>query len=43
MPDIAHLLDVSQDCVRDVIHAFNNEGFPALEPKWSGGATQDDR
>jgi hypothetical protein len=23
--------------VRDVIHAFNEEGFAALDPKWSGG------
>ena len=38
VPDIAHLLDVSADYVRDVIHAFNGEGFPALDPKWSGGA-----
>jgi transposase len=28
---------VSQDYVRDVIHAFNERGFAALDPKWSGG------
>ena len=37
-PDIAHLLKVSEDYVRDVIHAFNERGFDALDPKWSGGA-----
>ena len=25
------------DYVRDVIHAFNERGFDALNPKWSGG------
>lgn len=35
--DIAHLLKVSDDYVRDVIHAFNERGFAALDPKWSGG------
>src|SRR3954451_18456441 len=35
--DIAHLLTVSDDYVRDVIHAFNERGFEALDPKWSGG------
>jgi transposase len=38
VPDIAHLLNASQDYVRDVIHAFNTEGFGALNPKWNGGA-----
>jgi len=37
VPDIAHLLDCSQEYVRDVIHAFNQLGFGALDPKWSGG------
>jgi transposase len=36
-PDIAHLLDCSPEYVRGVIHAFNKSGFPALDPKWSGG------
>src|SRR5579859_5683343 len=36
-PDIAHLLDCSQEYVRTVIHAFNESGFAALDPKWSGG------
>jgi transposase len=36
-PDIAYLLKVSDDYVRDVIHAFNDRGFDALDPKWSGG------
>ena len=38
VPDIAHLLKVSEDYVRDVIHAFNERGFDALDPKWNGGA-----
>src|SRR6266513_3009764 len=36
-PDIAHLLDCSQEYVRGVIHDFNDIGFGALDPKWSGG------
>jgi transposase len=35
--DITGLLQVSADYVRDVIHAFNERGFDALDPKWSGG------
>jgi transposase len=35
--DIAHLLRVSPDYVRGVIHAFNERGFDALDPKWAGG------
>jgi transposase len=35
--DITSLLQVSEDYVRDVIHAFNERGFDALDPKWSGG------
>jgi transposase len=37
VPDIAHLLDCSPEYVRTVIHAFNQSGFAALDPKWSGG------
>jgi transposase len=37
VPDIAHLLDCSPEYVRGVIHAFNETGFKALDPKWSGG------
>lgn len=36
--DIVSLMQVSEDYVRDVIHAFNERGFDALDPKWSGGA-----
>lgn len=36
-PDIAQLLDCSQEYVRGVIHDFNGIGFKALDPKWSGG------
>jgi transposase len=35
--DITSLMQVSEDYVRDVIHAFNERGFDALDPKWSGG------
>jgi transposase len=35
--DITSLLQVSPDYVRDVIHAFNERGFDALDPKWNGG------
>ena len=35
--DITLLLQVSEDYVRDVIHAFNERGFDALDPKPSGG------
>lgn len=35
--DITSLMQVSADYVRDVIHAFNDRGFDALDPKWSGG------
>lgn len=37
VPDIAHLLDCSPEYVRGVIHDFNDIGFKALDPKWSGG------
>ena len=37
VPDIAHLLGCSAEYVRTVIHAFNESGFVALDPKWSGG------
>jgi hypothetical protein len=42
-PDIAHLLKVSVDYVRDVIHAFNERGFEALDPKMERGRTAQDR
>ncbi|MCD2114861.1 helix-turn-helix domain-containing protein [Rhodococcus rhodochrous] len=35
--DITSLMQVSDDYVRDVIHAFNEYGFEALHPKWNGG------
>ncbi|WP_406729089.1 IS630 family transposase [Streptomyces sp. GD-15H] len=35
--DITSLMQVGEDDVRDVIHAFNERGFDALDPKWSGG------
>ncbi|MGW7201802.1 IS630 family transposase [Streptomyces chryseus] len=35
--DITSLMQVGEDYVRDVMHAFNERGFDALDPKWSGG------
>jgi transposase len=37
VPDIVHLLDCSPEYARGVIHDFNDIGFKALDPKWSGG------
>lgn len=34
---IAKLMQVSEPYVRQVIHDFNDHGFGALDPKWSGG------
>ncbi|WP_446220609.1 helix-turn-helix domain-containing protein [Micromonospora sp. IBHARD004] len=31
--DITSLMRVGEDCVRDFIHAFNERGFDALDPK----------
>jgi transposase len=35
--DIVSLMQVSEDYMCDVIHAFNERGFDALDPKPSGG------
>ncbi|WP_351231375.1 helix-turn-helix domain-containing protein [Streptomyces sp. NPDC002133] len=40
--DITTLMQVGEDYVREVIHAFNERGFDALDPKWSG-TPQDDQ
>ncbi|WP_063917860.1 helix-turn-helix domain-containing protein [Nocardia africana] len=42
VPLIAKLMQVSEDYVREVIHAFNEKGFAALDPKWSGGQAEQD-
>ncbi|TDD58370.1 IS630 family transposase [Actinomadura rubrisoli] len=34
---IKTLTQVSDDYVRSVVHAFNERGFDALDPKWSAG------
>ena len=34
---IAKVMQVSEAYVRQVIHDFNEHGFGALDPKWSGG------
>ncbi|MBM7790046.1 helix-turn-helix domain-containing protein [Tenggerimyces flavus] len=35
--EIAVMFAASDGYVREVIHAFNESGFAALNPKWSGG------
>jgi transposase len=37
VPAIAQLVQADQDTVRDVIHAFNQQGLAALDPRWAGG------
>lgn len=37
VPAIARLVAADEDTVRDVIHAFNDKGLEALDPKWAGG------
>ncbi|HWO65767.1 MAG TPA: helix-turn-helix domain-containing protein, partial [Umezawaea sp.] len=37
VPSIARLLAAHEDTVRDVIHAFNERGLAALDPRWAGG------
>jgi transposase len=34
---IARLVAAHEDTVRDVIHAFNEQGLAALNPRWAGG------
>src|SRR3954454_1497287 len=34
---IARLVGADEDTVRDVIHAFNERGLAALDPRWAGG------
>ncbi len=35
--DTTSLMQISDDYVRNVIHAFNEQGFEAVHPKWNGG------
>jgi transposase len=37
VPAIARLVRAHEDTVRDVIHAFNQLGLTALDPRWAGG------
>jgi transposase len=37
VPAIARLVAADEDTVRDVIHAFNDKGLAALDPRWAGG------
>ena len=34
---IARLVAADEDTVRDVVHAFNEKGLAALDPRWAGG------
>ena len=36
LPAIARLVQADDDTVRDVIHAFNQMGLDALDPRWAG-------
>jgi hypothetical protein len=35
--DAAAMFAMTAAYAREVIHAFNDQGFAALDPKWSGG------
>jgi transposase len=37
VPAIARLVAADEDTVRDVVHAFNEKGLAALDPRWAGG------
>ncbi len=37
VPAIARLVAAHEDTVRDVIHAFNQQGLDALDPRRAGG------
>jgi transposase len=37
VPAIDRLVAADEDTVRDVIHAFNERGLAALDPRWAGG------
>ncbi|GAF43601.1 hypothetical protein RW1_009_00250 [Rhodococcus wratislaviensis NBRC 100605] len=37
VPSIARLVAADEDTVRDEIHAFNDKGLAALDPRWAGG------
>jgi transposase len=37
VPAIARLVQAHEDTVGDVIHAVNERGLAALDPRWSGG------
>ena len=40
---IARLVAADEDTVRDVIHAFNEWGLAALDPRWAGGVSPPDQ
>jgi transposase len=37
VPAIARLVAADEDTVRAVVHAFNERGLAALDPRWAGG------
>ncbi|WP_329109139.1 IS630 family transposase [Micromonospora sp. NBC_01699] len=37
VPAIARLVQADEDSVRQVIHRFNEQGMPSLDPRWAGG------
>ncbi len=37
VPEISRLYHLSEEHVRHVIHAFNEQGFEALQPRYGGG------
>lgn len=43
VPAIARLVAADEDTVRDVIHAFNERGLAALDPRWAGGVSPPDQ
>ena len=39
---VARLVHTSPDRVHEIIHAFNDKGMKALDPKWAGGRPRRD-
>ncbi|WP_328405422.1 helix-turn-helix domain-containing protein [Nocardia sp. NBC_00403] len=37
VPAIARLVAADEDTAREVVHAFNQKGLAALDPRWAGG------
>jgi transposase len=43
VPAVARLVAADEDTVRDVIHAFNERGLAALDPRWGGRPSPPDQ